>query len=300
MTRFRGSWVALATPFRGGRPDLADWRAALARQRAAGTDGVVVAGTTGEGSTLTPSERGALYAEAERSGLPWIASVGTSDTRTTLELAEHARIAGAHGLLVSTPAYARPSQAGLAAHFGAVAAATPLPVVLYDVPARTAVTLEVDTALAVARAHANVVAIKEAGGSLARLAALGPELDVLWGDDATLDEALAAGVGGAVSVLGNLFPALLRKRIVGDERELAAHFAPWNALLYRASNPTPLKAVLGRLGHAAEELRLPLVPVEDELRRALVALIADAANVFELEHRAVNANEEPANELLVE
>lgn len=298
--RFAGSWVALATPFVDGAVDREAFAAALARQRAGGSAGVVVAGTTGEGPTLGPDDRATLYAEAERAGLPWLASVGTSATRTTLALAEHARRAGAHGLLVAPPAYSRPSPRGLLAHFGAVCEATPLPVVLYDVPGRTAVELGTRLALELAARHPNVVAIKEASGSLEHLAAYAGRLPVLWGEDASLAEALERGAAGAISVLGNVLPALLRDLIAAPTPALAARLAPWNEALYRESNPGPLKAVLAALGLARNELRPPLAPVEPDLERELRELVERERGTLELEERALNANEERADTLLVE
>lgn len=301
--RFRGSWVALTTPFSGGSLDLGAWRASLGRQREAGSDGLVVAGTTGEGATLSDDERAELYAEAERLGLPWLASVGVNDTLRTIQLAEHARVRGAHGLLVATPAYSRPSQRGLLSHFEALARATPLPIVLYNVPARTAVDLEPQTAVALARQFENIVAIKEASGDPSRIATLRGELDVLWGDDRTLASALDRGAHGAISVLGNLFPALLGTILAETDaaarRELLARLAPFDDCLYEETNPGPLKACLGALGHQVDELRLPLVSVEPKLRRKLATLLVSQKPLFLFEAELARGRSSRSDELTV-
>ncbi len=284
---FHGSIVALPTPFQDGAVDFRRFGALIERQIAAGSHGLVVAGTTGEAATLEEGERAALFAYAvgiAQRRVPVLAGVGTNATRSTLRLAQRAEEAGADGLLVVTPYYNRPTQAGLELHFRTVAEATRLPVVLYNVPARTGVDLAAATALTLARHHPNVVAIKEASGAarVAELARAGV-IDVLCGEDAWIADAMHAGARGVVGVVANVVPervvalldALERKDEPRAAREVEA-LAPLVRALFLESNPGPLKHALAALGLCGEELRPPLVPVGaeagSEIGRALAAL----------------------------
>jgi len=273
----RGSWVALATPFRDGRLDFPALRRLVERQIAAGTDGIVVAGSTGEAATLSEVERSALVefacGVAERR-VPVFAGIGTNATQESVTLARAAACGGADGLMAVAPYYNRPTARGLVRHFGAIAAATDLPLMLYNVPSRTAVDLDPRTAGEIAEHHPNVVAIKETVCTKERIRALveGTPLAVLAGEDEAVASAMAWGARGVVSVLANLLPervaALVRAAGRGDEREaaaLAADLRPLVRLLFAETNPAPLKSALAALGLCAEDLRLPLVPVEPEL-----------------------------------
>jgi 4-hydroxy-tetrahydrodipicolinate synthase len=281
--RFRGSLVALPTPFRGGRVDHAALGRLIRFQLDGGSDGLVLAGSTGEAVTLSASERTAVIefaAGAAAGRVPVIAGVGSSDTRVACELALAAARAGADGLLASTPAYNKPQQRGLVRHFGALAEVSSLPLVLYNIPSRTGVDLLPATVAEIAAAHRNVVAIKEAGTTLARvkeLVRLGA-LDVLVGEDAWIADGIHAGAVGVIGVLANLVPgrvrALVHELLTGDARK-APHeveaLAPLVQALFLESNPAPLKAALEMLGLCGGELRLPLVPIEDRTRSKLRA-----------------------------
>lgn len=278
---FRGSLVALPTPFRSGQVDFPALRRLIDFQLANGTDGLVVAGSTGEGVALSARERLAVIefcAGAVSGRVPVIAGVGASGTPLALELAVGAERAGASALLVSTPAYNKPPQRGLQAHFGAVAGASALPVVLYNIPSRTGVDLLPPTVRAIAREHLNVVAIKEAGTSLDRVRELvnGASLDVLVGEDAWIADGLQLGAVGVIGVVANVAPRLVAT-LVHDllakklERapELVERLAPLTGALFHETNPAPLKAALARLGLCEDELRLPLVPIEPATRERL-------------------------------
>jgi 4-hydroxy-tetrahydrodipicolinate synthase len=287
---FRGSLVALPTPFASGRVDFAGLRRLLEFQLANGSDGLVLAGSTGEGATLTARERLGVveYAVGVVDGrAPVLAGVGASDTRVACELALAAERAGADGLLASTPPYNRPQQRGLAAHFGALAEASELPIVLYNVPPRTGVDLLPATVAALAHQHANVIAIKEAGTSLERvkeLVATGA-VDVLLGEDGWIVDGIQLGAIGVVGVVANVAP-----RIVADlVHDLLAHdthqaparverLAPLVAALFLETNPAPVKAALEILGLSSREVRLPLVGVEEATRERLVRAL-EAAGV---------------------
>lgn len=278
---FHGSLVALPTPFRDGRLDFAALRGLIEFQLANGTDGLVVAGTTGEAATLTTRERLSVieFSVGIVDGrVPVIAGAGASDTRVACELTLAAERAGANGLLVSTPPYNRPQQRGLVAHFSRLAGLTHLPVVLYNIPSRTGVDLQPASVAAIARAHPNVIAIKEAGTSLERvqeLVALGA-VDVLLGEDGWIVDGLHRGALGVVGVAANLAPKLVANLVHSLlERKgegAPAHverLAPLVSALFLETNPAPLKAALERMGLCSGELRLPLVPVEDATRAKL-------------------------------
>jgi 4-hydroxy-tetrahydrodipicolinate synthase len=289
------SWspiVALATPFDDSPAreiDFAAFRGLIDFQLERGSDGLVVGGTTGESATLTHRERLALVEFAcgvVRKRVPVIAGVGSSSTRATCETAYEAQRAGADGLLVVTPSYNRPSQEGLAAHYHEVASATRLPLVLYNVPARTAVDLLPSTVAEIAAANPTVVAIKEASNSLERiheLVALG-SIDVLCGDDRWIADALEIGAVGLIGVVSNVVPDMVSQLVHsfdggdGDDRARAPGFVESLTPLIRAlgleTNPTPLKAALEHTGLCRGALRLPLVPLRPENRKRLEEALA--------------------------
>jgi 4-hydroxy-tetrahydrodipicolinate synthase len=283
---FQGSYVALVTPFRGGELDLESLRGLIDWHASSGTDGLVIAGTTGEGATLTDEERESLFVAAvERAHgrMPVIAGVGTNSTRTTIENARAAERCGVDGLLVVTPYYNKPSPRGLALHFGMVAQAVRLPVVLYNVPSRTGVDLPPEVVREVAGNFEHVVAVKEALPSVERVRRLVAETPaaVLCGDDASTADFMLAGAVGVISVVNNVAPAemsrLVRACLPGGDTRVAAGLvealAPLVRDLFIESNPGPAKAALAMLGRCGEELRPPLAPLEPENRRRLEATI---------------------------
>jgi len=282
---FRGSLVALPTPFRGERADALDadaFRALVERQAESRTTGVVVAGTTGEAATLAPDERRLLVelaVEAARGRLHVVAGVGTNCTRTSVELARAATDAGADGLLVVTPYYNRPSARGLAEHFAALARAGALPLALYNVPSRTGTDLAPELAARIAAEHANVVAVKEALGTPERArehAALGA-LDLLAGEDHAIGPFLRAGAVGVIGVVANLVPDRVAELVAiggpaGDAQrasELEAELAPLIRALFVEVNPVPVKAARARLHGIGAAVRAPLAPLEAASRRTL-------------------------------
>jgi 4-hydroxy-tetrahydrodipicolinate synthase len=276
MRRLEGVFTALVTPFRNGKVDVAAFEALVERQIAAGVAGLVPAGTTGEAATLRQDEIDDIVARTvrlARGRAMVIAGVGTNDTRTTIEKARHAQAAGAEGLLVVTPYYNRPSQAGLLQHYEAVAEATDLPIVLYSVPGRCGVEIAPETCATLRERHGNIAAIKEAGGSVERVTRIrrrcGGDFAIHSGDDALTLAFLAAGAVGVTSVVSNVAPegtvALLRAWQAGDVIEaLALHerLAELTEMLFVEPNPVPAKAALALEGHAAAELRLPLTEME--------------------------------------
>jgi 4-hydroxy-tetrahydrodipicolinate synthase len=290
MARFviEGCLTALVTPMRGDRVDfealarLVDW------QIENGVDGIVSVGTTGESATLDHDEHVAVIAatvRAARGRVPVIAGAGGNATSEALALTKASEDAGADGLLHVTPYYNRPSQEGLYRHFQAIARATKLPIVLYNVPTRTACDLLTDT---VARLcdEPNIVAIKDATGNLVRggelIAKVGQRLAVLSGDDGTAFPLYAIGARGVISVVSNVAPREMAEMwdavVAGDwPRAKNSHYKlrHLNQLLFEEPSPAPTKAALALLGRCAPDIRLPLVaatpPMVEKLRGELHA-----------------------------
>lgn len=292
LQRPSGSHVALPTPFRNGELDLEAFHALVDEHASRGTDGIVVCGTTGEAPTLTERERRTLIETAvERAAgrLAVLAGVGCNATRSTVELARFAAAAGADGLLVVTPYYNRPSRAGLLGHFGAVADAVDVPVVLYNVPTRTATDVPPDLVAEIANRWPNVVAIKEVTRSVERIRALVAidGLAVLCGEDAAIADFMREGGDGAVSVIGNVAPDATAELIAaarpgGDAAraaELVERLAPLARDLYVETNPGPVKAALAWLGWCAPDVRAPLAPLEEASRLRLERTLRESTVV---------------------
>ncbi|GLS03103.1 4-hydroxy-tetrahydrodipicolinate synthase [Chitiniphilus shinanonensis] len=276
---FEGIWVPMVTPLRDGALDLPAAARLASHLAGSGIAGLVLCGTTGEASALSATERRALFdAVRQAVDLPLIVGVSGSATAAVVEQAASWDEAGAAGLLVAAPYYVRPSQAGVRAHFEAVAGATRLPIVLYNIPYRTGVNIEVDTVRALAR-NPQFVAIKESGGgSLAQLAALlaHTPLTVLCGEDAQLFPAFCLGAQGAIAAAAHLHPqryvqllADVRAGRLAEAREQARRLQPLIAALFSEPNPAPLKAALSHAGWLADELRLPMLPAGGDCRRQL-------------------------------
>jgi len=295
----RGTWTALVTPFApaggDGQPplDLDALDAHVDAQIAGGVDVLVPCGTTGESPTLSHDEHDAVVARVvERAAgrVPVVAVAGSNSTREALRLVRRAEETGADGLLIVCPYYNRPSQRMLHAHFATLADATSLPIVLYNVPGRTGVNLEPATVARLAAEHANVVAVKEAAGSVDQVARIREVSDVaiLSGDDALTLPMTTVGATGVISVASNVLPgrvsAMVRAALEGDTgtavRENAALMPLFHAL-FCEPNPVPVKAALQILGAGNGLVRAPLLPALPEtierLRALLAALDAPAA-----------------------
>jgi 4-hydroxy-tetrahydrodipicolinate synthase len=288
--RFGAVVTAMATPFDAeGRVDV-DGAVALARYLVDnGSDGLLVTGTTGEGPTLSDSERTQLWAAVARAvTVPVIAGSGTNDTTHSVALTRAATGAGAAGILAVTPYYNRPSQHGIAAHFAAVAAATTLPVLVYDIPVRTGRKLALETMLQLFHDIPNIVGVKDASGDPAGAARLvaraGAGFDCYSGDDSLTLPLLAVGAVGAVSVashwVGQELGEMVRRYLDGDvegARELNA--ALLDAVSFQSSdeapNPLPAKAVLRVRGLPAGECRLPMGPAPDWLEPKARSMLAN-------------------------
>lgn len=278
-TQFDGVFTALVTPFTDN--GSIDWRAfdaLIDRQLEAGIAGLVPVGTTGEAATLSADEAAAVITRTvQRAGnrAYVLAGTGSNETQKSVQATQRATDAGAQGVLLITPYYNKPSQDGLIAHFGAIASATTLDVMLYSVPGRTGVAIAPETAAHLTQTHANIRAIKEAGGDPARVTALraacGDAFVVHCGDDGLALPFFSLGARGLTSVLSNYAPdevvALYRAWASGNTTmalELHDRLAPLAAAMFVESSPSPVKRALSRDGVMADHVRLPLVQLSQK------------------------------------
>ena len=285
---FKGSIVAIVTPFRNGAVDEEKLRELVEFQIVNGTDGIVPCGTTGESSTLDYEEHDRvieIVVQQVGKRVPVIAGTGSNSTREAIDMTGHAKKLGADGALLVTPYYNKPSQEGLYRHYMAVADAVALPQILYNVPGRTGVNLLPETVARLAE-HKNIVAIKEATGSLQQgsevLALCGDKIDVLSGDDFITFPLMACGAKGVISVLANVMPkevaALVDAFFAGNIEEARQ----WHLKLLKISNamfietnPVPVKTAVALMGKASDEVRLPLAPMSDSNKAKLAAIMKE-------------------------
>ncbi|MFQ5881129.1 MAG: 4-hydroxy-tetrahydrodipicolinate synthase [Candidatus Methylomirabilales bacterium] len=285
---FQGSLVALVTPFRDGRVDEAKLRELVEFHVKNGTDAIVPCGTTGESPTLSHEEHKRVVEvtiEAAAGRVPVVAGTGSNSTTEAIELTQHAKNAGADGVLMVCPYYNKPTPKGLIAHFKAVAEAVDIPIIPYNIPGRTGVNMLPETVAALAEVR-NIVAIKEASGSLEQMtemiALCGERITVLSGDDTLTLPLMAVGGRGVISVIANILPKetaeMTHAALNGDwKRAKELHlrlFLLCKAMFYE-TNPIPVKTAMKLLGRLNGELRLPLCPMseanQDRLERALKA-----------------------------
>ena len=278
---FAGSMVAIVTPFRDGEVDVAAFGELVEWHLASGTTAIVVSGTTGEAATLRMEEKEALCRRAVeicRGRCLVVAGTGTNATWSTVECTRAAVGWGVDGLLVVTPYYNKPTQAGLLAHFEAVAqVANGCPIIAYDVPGRTGVTIAEETCHRLARIP-GVSALKDATHDVERAARLAREtpLTILSGDDALTLTLLRGGARGVISVAANIVPDRMARLCAEQDAALHESLAPLFAALFVESNPIPLKFALSETGRIKNELRLPLVPLATEHETTVREALRDA------------------------
>ncbi|MBN3754764.1 4-hydroxy-tetrahydrodipicolinate synthase [Paraburkholderia sp. Tr-20389] len=275
MSIFSGIWIPLVTPFDGHSVDHVSLDRLVRYYAGAGVSGFVALGTTGEPAGLSEEEQTAVLSTVITAAgtLPVVAGVSGNNTTSVCEKLEALNDKSIAGVLAAAPYYIRPSQAGIVGHFEAIADKSRVPVILYDIPARTGVRLELPTLLELA-GHERIVALKDCGGELDKTLALilDGRLQVLCGEDLEMFGALCVGASGAIAASAHLLP----ERFVAmaralEEGRLADARVLWHALvpLVRASfaepNPGPVKAALARCGLIRNELRPPMTPVSDEL-----------------------------------
>lgn len=283
MSEFSGIWIPLVTPFNAGAVDHAALGALVRHYVEAGVAGFVALGTTGEPAALDDREQDAVLATvlAAAGGLPVVAGVSGNHTAAVCERIAALNEQPIAGVLAAAPYYIRPSQAGVIGHFAALAEASRKPLIVYDIPARTGVRIELPSLLELA-AHERIVAVKDCGGSLDKTLALilDGRLQVLCGEDIEMFGAICAGASGAIAASAHLRP----ERFVGMARalregRLADARAIWHTLvpLVRASfaepNPGPVKAGLAACGLIRNELRAPMTRVSGELEASLARLV---------------------------
>ena len=289
-TRFTGCGTALVTPFTAaGAVDEAGVRRLARRQIDAGVHFLVPCGTTGESPTLSPAERRRvveIVVDEAGGSVPVLAGAGGYDTREVIEAAHAMQAAGADGLLSVTPYYNKPTPEGLYQHYRAIAEATPLPIVVYNVPGRTGCNVDPAT-LARLAGIPRVIGVKEASGNMTQicevLTAVPDAFIVLSGDDALTLPAMAVGARGIISVASNEVPAEMAQMVEAAERgdfvaarKVHTRLLPLLLANFSESNPIPVKAAMARLGLLEEHYRLPMVPPKPETREKLARLLAAA------------------------
>ena len=269
---YRGTFTALVTPFRNGELDLPALEQLVEAQVAAGITGVVAVGTTGESPTLSTHEREQVIGkcvEMARKRCLVLAGTGSYSTHSTIEATQRAEKLGVDAALIVSPYYNKPSQEGLFRHFQAIAAETALPIMLYNIPGRCGVDIAADTVVRLAAACKNIVAVKEASGSVERVSELRSrlpdEFTILSGDDSLTLPFMSVGASGVVSVASNLFPAevgALVRAYAADDVKTAQHMHRRMFRLFKdlfiEPNPVPAKMALGWRGVMSPEVRLPL------------------------------------------
>ncbi|MBN1443856.1 MAG: 4-hydroxy-tetrahydrodipicolinate synthase [Planctomycetes bacterium] len=281
---FSGSFVALVTPFHGGRVDVEKLEELVEHQIEAGIHGLVPCGTTGESATLSHEEHELVISTVVRRAdgrIPVLAGTGSNSTSEAIRLTRFAQDAGADGALLITPYYNKPTQQGLKAHFEAVARETDIPLVLYNIPSRTGVNMLPSTVIELARLP-GVVGIKEASGSVDQTVEILRESDitVLSGDDSLTLPLMAVGARGVISVAANVVPSLVVDLVdlaaAGDfaaARELHSRLFPLFKILFVETNPIPVKAALAIQGRISPEVRLPLTELSECHQKKLADVI---------------------------
>ncbi len=286
---FEGILTALVTPFRDGELDVPALRDLIELQIDAGIAGLVPCGSSGESATLSHEEHRRvveIVVETVAGRVPVVAGTGSNSTREAIALTAHARDAGADGALLLSPYYNKPTQEGIYAHYAAIARETGFPLIVYNIPGRTASNILPET-LARLSALDHVVGVKESSGDLDQIAHVvarcSADFDVLSGDDALTLPLMSVGGKGAISVTSNIAPRqmieMARLYQAGDPRgALAAHQAlmPVFDILFCETNPIPVKAALALMGRIGTELRLPLTEITEPNRERLRVVLKDA------------------------
>lgn len=286
--KYQGLYTAIITPFKNNEVDYDALRSLVEAQIAAGVDGIVPVGTTGESPTLSHSEhmeviRRTIEYAAGRCQV--IAGTGSNSTVEAIEMTKEAAAMGADGTLQVCPYYNKPSQEGLYQHFKAIAESTDLPVLLYSIPGRSVIEIAVETVVRLAADCPTIVAIKEAGGSVERVnqlvQALPENFSVLSGDDGLTVPFISCGAVGLVSVTSNIAPAemkeLVNAALSGDGKRALAlqkkYYPLMKGLMSLDTNPVPIKAAHALRGDISWEIRMPLTPLAEEKHDKLAALL---------------------------
>jgi 4-hydroxy-tetrahydrodipicolinate synthase len=281
-TRFRGSFTALVTPFKNGSVDEKAFRDLVEWQIAEGTNGLVPVGTTGESPTLSHEEHKNVVSwcvEQARGRVPVIAGAGSNSTEEAIDLSRHAESVGADAVLIVTPYYNKPTQEGLYQHFKAINDAIGIPIIIYNIPARSVIDMSVETMKRLYELK-NIAGVKDATANVVRVsqqrAAMGEGFNQLSGEDASALGFMAHGGHGCISVTSNVAPRLCAEFqgacLKGDfatALKLQDKLMPLHLALFIETNPAPVKYALSVLGKCADTVRLPMVPVSEKTRAAV-------------------------------
>lgn len=274
---FKGSFVAIVTPFKNGRLDEESLRELVQMHITNGTSGIVPCGTTGESATLSPEEHKKvieIVISETAKKIPVIAGTGSNNTKEAIEYTKHAYDAGADAALVITPYYNKPTQEGLYYHYKTIANEVPVPIVIYNVPGRTGVSIEPETVARLSELS-NIVAIKEASGQMDQISKIMSlcGITVLSGDDSMTMPIMAIGGRGVISVIANIVPADMKELTSAMEegdiesaRELHYKLFDLCKVMFIETNPIPIKTAMAMKGMIEEEFRLPLVSPTEKSR----------------------------------
>lgn len=288
MNHLKGSYVALVTPFKNGKVDESTLKKLVEFHIQNHTDGIVPCGSTGESATLSHEEHERVtevVIKVAKGKIPVMAGAGSNSTAESIRLVKHAEKAGAQSALLVVPYYNKPTPRGLYEHFKTIAKSSKLPIILYNIPGRSAINMPVETVIQLAKDCPTIVGIKEASGSLdytsQLLSVLSPEkFTVFSGDDSLTLPLMAVGAKGVISVLANILPRpveeLCRSFAAGDllrARALHYQLMPLMKHLFIETNPIPVKAAMAKLGMCRDELRLPLVQLSPENQKTLFAVL---------------------------
>jgi 4-hydroxy-tetrahydrodipicolinate synthase len=288
-TNFRGSFTALVTPFSNGSLDEGAFRGLVEWQIAEGTNGLVPVGTTGESPTLSHDEHKRVVEwciETARGRVPVIAGAGSNSTKEAIELAQHAEKSGADAVLVVTPYYNKPTQEGLYQHFKAINDAIGIPIIIYNIPARSVIDMSVDTMRRLFELR-NIAGVKDATANVVRVSqqrqAMSDGFNQLSGEDASALGFMAHGGHGCISVTSNVAPRLCAAFqgacLKGDydgALKLQDKLMPLHIALFLETNPAPAKYALSLLGKCAETVRLPMVLLAEKTRAEVRAAMVHA------------------------
>ncbi len=281
-TDFRGSFTALVTPFKNGSVDERAFRELVEWQIAEGTNGLVPVGTTGESPTLSHDEHKQVVEwciDQAKDRVPVIAGAGSNSTAEAIELSQHAESSGADAVLIVTPYYNKPTQEGLYQHFKAINDAIGIPIIMYNIPGRSIVDINVDTMKRLYELK-NIAGVKDATANMTRVsqqrAAMGPDFNQLSGEDITALGFNAHGGHGCISVTSNVAPRLCsefqaacRKGDFAVALKLQDKLAPLHVNLFIETSPAPVKYALSLLGKCANTVRLPMVPASEKAQAAV-------------------------------
>ncbi len=274
---FSGSYTAIVTPLKNNKVDYDAYEKIIEMQVKAGIDGIVPCGSTGESATLSHQEHDEVIEKAVKFAagrLKVIAGTGSNATAEAVRLSKHAQDAGCNGVLLVAPYYNKPTQKGLYLHYKEIADSIQIPVVLYNIQGRSAVNIEPKTIAQLAKDCSNIVAVKEASGSLdqmSQIKLLSPDIDLISGDDALTVPVMSIGGTGVISVLSNILPKVVADLVkamsdkdLDGARKIHFKWLPLIKAMFMETNPIPVKTAMELMGICSGEMRLPMCKMSDE------------------------------------